>query len=115
MKFRIARVFQVCCPTNLCFRESSSPQGDPPEQRVSATTLELTSDQSKEEHKPRKSNTERFKGKYTVTLNEPDSERSKILYSPANRLHRQQRHWTQVDNSTFDTLKQVKEETGDKF
>ena len=108
-------MFLVCCPTHLCFRQSSDPQGDPPEQRISATTLELTSDQPKEERKPQKSNTERFKGKYTVTLNEPGSERSKILYSPANRLHRQQRHWTQVDNSTFDTLKQVKEEAGDKF
>lgn len=115
MKFRIVSVLMVCCPTNLCFRESSQEQGDPPEPRPNASALELTSPQSKQDHKPRKSSTERFRGKYTITMNEPDSEKSKVLYSPANRLQRQQRHWTQVENSTLDTLKPTKEEADEVY
>jgi len=72
----------------------------------------MTAHQSKEQ-KPRKSNSDRYRPKYTVTLNEPDSESAQVLYSPANGLPRQQRHWTQVENSTIDTLKPTKEEDRD--
>lgn len=112
MRFRIVSVLMVCCPTNLCFREDSQEQGDPPEQPPNASVLELTAPQSKAEHRPRKSHSERFRGKYTITVNEPDSEKAKVIYSPTSRL---QRHWTQVENSTLDTLKPTREEAEEQY
>ena len=111
MDFRIVRALRVCCPTNLCFRESSPEQGDPPEQRSSSSALEITAHQPKA--KPQKSSSEPYRPKYTVTLNEPGCESPKVLYSPASGFPRQQRHWTQAENSTMDTFKQNKEDPED--